>query len=156
MMAHSRNAPQEQVVIPRYRLLIDKPVQSAILFRALWYWGICLVAQLLMAFFFASAASSSNGYSTDDPRMWWHLQLTFLAAVVLLPIILLDVLKLSHRWVGPIFRVRNTLRSLGKGENVSPVKFREHDFWQDLAGDLNAVSDELSRRRNHPSPEKSA
>ena len=127
----------------RSRLFIDRPVQIAVLVRALLYWAVCLVAQLLMVFFFSAVTSNQDDFITNSPQLWWHLQLTAAASFVLLPIILLDVLKLSHRWVGPVFRLRNALKSLGQGETIPPVQFRQRDFWQDLAGDLNAVAKRL-------------
>ncbi len=131
----------------RRRLFIDRPIQITVLFRALWYWAVCLVAQLLIVFFFATATSTEGDFSAIGPQLRWHLQLTVIAAAVLLPIILLDILKLSHRWVGPIFRLRTSLHSLSRGESVPAVRFRENDFWQELAGDLNVVAAELDRHR---------
>lgn len=132
----------------RSRLFIDESVQTAVLLRAGWYWVACLIAQMLMAVFFAAVNSA-----TGDPRFWWHLQLTVLAAAALLPLILWDLLKLSHRWVGPVYRLRESLRALGRGESPPPVFFRKYDFWQELAIDLNKVSEELALRRRNVTPE---
>jgi hypothetical protein len=134
----------------RRRLFIDRPIQVAVLFRALMYWAVCLFAQLLMVFFFSAVTSNQEDFIANGPQLWWHLQLTAAASFVLLPIILLDLLKLSHRWVGPIFRLRNALKSLGQGETITPVQFRQRDFWQDLAGDLNAVAAKLDSRSPRP------
>ena len=42
----------------RRRLFIDRPLQLAVLGRALMYWAVCLLAQLLMVFFFSFVMSS--------------------------------------------------------------------------------------------------
>ena len=131
----------------RRRIFIDRPLQVAVLFRAFLYWAVCLLAQLLMAFFLATVTSTGDDFSTKGPQLWWHLQISLFAAVVLLPIVLLDILKLSHRWAGPIFRLRTCLHALGRGESVPPIRFRDRDFWQELAGDFNVVAAELHRRR---------
>lgn len=138
----------------RRQLFIDRPVQVTLLLRALLYWAVCLMAQLLMVFFFAMVSSSADDFLANGPQLWWHLQLSVIASLVLLPVILLDLLKLSHRWVGPISRLRTTLKALSRGEPVPPVRFREKDFWQDLAGDLNVVAVEL-HRQSAASPEES-
>ena len=137
----------------RRRLFIDRPVQVALILRAMLYWVMCLVAQLLMVFVFAIFTSPEDVFSNES-HLWWHFQLAVLAAMVLLPLILLDVLKLSHRWVGPVFRLRTSLRALSRGESVAPICFRESDFWQELAGDLNVVAAELDRQRSetHDAP----
>ena len=57
----------------------------------------------------------------------------------LLPVFILDTIKLSHRFAGPIYRLRNTIRSLAQGEEFRPLKFREVDFWQSLAEDFNVM-----------------
>lgn len=132
----------------RRSLFIDRPVQVALLLRAMLYWAVCLMAQLLIVFFFAIVTSSQDDFSANGPQLWWHLQLSILAAAVLLPVLLLDLLKLSHRWVGPIFRLRTSLHALSRGERVPPIRFRDGDFWQELAGDLNVVSAELGRQED--------
>lgn len=132
----------------RRSLFIDRPVQVTLLLRAMLYWAVCLMAQLLMVFFFAIVTSSQDDFSANGPQLWWHLQLSIIAAAVLLPVLLLDLLKLSHRWVGPISRLRTTLHALSRGERVRPVRFRDGDFWQELAGDLNVVAAELDRQED--------
>jgi hypothetical protein len=138
----------------RRHLFIDRPLQVALLFRALLYWAVCLMAQLLMVFFFAIVSSSSDDFLANGPQLWFHLQLSVVASLVLLPVILLDLLKLSHRWVGPISRLRKSLSALSRGESVPPIRFRGGDFWQELASDVNVVAAELSRQRA-ASPEES-
>ena len=140
--------------LQRRQLFIDRPVQVALLLRALLYWAVCLMSQLLMVFFFAIVTSSADDFLANGPQLWWHLQLSVVASTVLLPVILLDLLKLSHHWVGPISRLRTTLKALSRGEPVSPIRFRDKDFWQDLAGDVNVVAAEL-KRQSAPSPEES-
>ena len=46
---------------------------------------------------------------------------------------------MSNRFVGPMYRLRNTLRQLADGESVHPIKLREKDFWIDVADDVNRV-----------------
>jgi hypothetical protein len=138
----------------RRQLFIDRPVQVALLLRALLYWAVCLMAQLLMVFFFAMVSSSADDFVANGPQLWWHVQLSVVASTVLLPVILLDLLKLSHRWVGPISRLRKTLSALSQGESVPLIRFRGGDFWQGLAGDVNVVAAKLNRQ-NAASPEGS-
>ncbi len=127
----------------RQSIFIDRPVQLALLFRAVLYLAVSLMAQLLMVFFFAFITSPPDDFFANAPKLWWYLQLSLLAWVVLIPIILLDLLKLSHRWVGPIFRLQTSLHALGQGEKIPPVRFRDGDFWPKLAGDLNMVAAKL-------------
>jgi hypothetical protein len=139
----------------RRKIFIDRPIQLAVLLRTALYWAMCTMAQVLMVLFFGMVASSQQDFPSLHPQVTWHLQVTLLASIALLPILLWDVLKLSHRWVGPIFRLRTALRTLSRGETISPVKFRGRDFWQDLASDLNAVAAQLEKTRT-PNSEPAA
>ena len=137
----------------RWHLFIDRPVQSALLARVVLYWAVSLLTQVLMVVFFAVISSSPDDFYLRAQQLWSHLQLAIIASALILPLILLDVLRLSHRWVGPIFRVRSALRSLSRGERVPPIRLRQGDFWQELAGDFNVVADQLRRQQASASTE---
>jgi len=73
----------------------------------------------------------------------------------LLPVMAYDILGLSNRMAGPVFRVRGALRRLAQGENVEPLKFRRNDYWQDLAADFNVLLVQIKaaeRRANGKTP----
>jgi hypothetical protein len=130
----------------RRRLFIDRPVQGTLLIRAVFYWMVMVLSQILMVLFVALATSPADFFASGQ-QLWWHLQLMAFASALMLPAILIDFLRLSHRWVGPVFRLRTSMQALSRGETVPAIRFREGDFWQELAGDFNVVSDELSRFR---------
>jgi hypothetical protein len=134
----------------RRRLFIDRPVQGTLLLRAASYWAVCLITQLLIVFLFVLLTSSSGDWNVNGARMWWHVQVSLVASFAILPMILLDVLKLSHRWVGPLFRLRSSLKAISRGEPIQPIKFRENDFWQGLADDVNVLTEELNHLRATP------
>jgi len=63
--------------------------------------------------------------------------------IALFPVFAYDSIKLSHRFVGPIMRLRRVLRQAALGEHVPPLQFRQDDFWQDLAGSFNTLMERL-------------
>lgn len=63
----------------------------------------------------------------------------FVVTAALIPVFAWDSLKLSHRFAGPISRLRRTLLDIKAGRAVAPLKFRETDFWQEIASDFNEV-----------------
>ena len=69
------------------------------------------------------------------------------AVTLLVPIIAYDVLVISNRFAGPLYRMRRSLRALGAGESVDPIHFRDHDFLQELAVEFNAVADRVEQLR---------
>jgi hypothetical protein len=135
--------PQQQ----RWQIFIDRRVQGVLVLHTLAYWAVCLLMQQLVVFLFVLATSSSDSVHINGTRVLWHIQVSIMASLAIMPLIVLDIVKLSHRWVGPIFRLRTSLHALSLGEPVPPVRFREGDFWQDLALDLNVVTAELNRHR---------
>ena len=120
---------------------------TALLLRATLYWAVCLLVQVLMIAFFAVVTSAPDTFYSNLDELWAHLRLSLVAAALVLPLLLIDIVKLSHRWVGPIFRLRTSLQALSRGEPVTPIRFREGDYWQELAGDFNVISAELSQYR---------
>ncbi len=95
----------------RSKIFIDRPLQLAVLLRTALYWAMCTMAQVLMVLFFGMISSSQSDFPSLHPQVIWHLQITLLASIAMLPILLRDVLKLSHRWVGPVFRLRGAMNS---------------------------------------------
>jgi hypothetical protein len=59
-----------------------------------------------------------------------------------------DMLRLSHRFAGPMLRFRRAMRDLGRGEQVEPLRFRDGDFWQEMAAEFNAVLQRVERQRD--------
>jgi len=134
----------------RRRILIDLPIQGALLIRVGLYWIVSIFAQVLiihMVCILGSLSAAPNAFSVPNLQLRWLLELVVFASALVLPIILFDAVRLSHRWVGPIFRLRSALQALSRGEEVAPIAFRAGDFWQEVAGDFNVVAAELNRRR---------
>jgi len=136
-----------QVLNQRRRQLIDRPVQGMLLLRACYYWGLTLGTQITVMILLTLSASPPGESYVAGARFRLYLRLMFVASVIILPVILLDLVRLSHRWAGPIYRLRTALNALSRGETVSPIRFRDGDCWQELAGDFNVIAAELSRLR---------
>eukprot|EP00487_Bulimina_marginata_P013030 TRINITY_DN9716_c0_g1_i1.p2 TRINITY_DN9716_c0_g1~~TRINITY_DN9716_c0_g1_i1.p2 ORF type:complete len:110 (+),score=0.71 TRINITY_DN9716_c0_g1_i1:162-491(+) len=69
------------------------------------------------------------------------------AAFVMLPIFVVDLCKFSHRFVGPLIRLRKGLQQLADGKSVQPIKLRKHDFWQSTIDDFNRVIDSATHQK---------
>jgi nitrogen fixation/metabolism regulation signal transduction histidine kinase len=83
-------------------------------------------------------AQSGRKKTFIDAKVQGALVLFFM-----LPAFIVDTIKLSHRFAGPIFRLRGVFRSLASGEKYQPLRFREMDFWQELADDFNRMVERL-------------
>jgi len=131
----------------RRRLFIDRPIQTALMVRAVSYCTIVMMMQVFAVTVLPALFGPSDNSEAAGERLWWTLGPAVVGSMAALPLILLDVLRLSHRWVGPIFRLRSYLRSLRDGEPVGELRFRERDFWPELADDFNEIAAELKEAR---------
>jgi hypothetical protein len=123
----------------RKRLFIDATVQGAIIRRL----GVYLCSAIV---FMVLPSAIARTYLEPDRLFlvhlgnvlteYWPLLLTLIA---LLPFVLYDTLKLSNRFAGPIFRLRRHLQQFNNGEAVPRIKFRDGDYWPDLAILVNAL-----------------
>ena len=123
---------------PRRKLLVDPKVQIALLIRVTAYWCFYVLAVALLLLFI-------NDINAPDGTFFSYLDLTevfrahgvvVLVGLAMLPIILWDVLALSNRLVGPVYRLRKSMRALSNGQ---PLQFRKGDFRPEMADEFNAL-----------------
>lgn len=137
----------------RKRLLVDWRVQGALALRCVIYWCLCLVSISIMLVVWAML--------TDPTRFFYEhaadLESTFtpaaIASVFLLPIVIFDLLKLTNRFAGPIYRLRAEMRELARGGEIKRLRFRDGDLLPELAEEFNAMLArfESELRLNQPS-----
>lgn len=126
----------------RSKKFVDKRVQGALLRHAVRYWIFSLVAVGSLTtigwLMFAPDGSFVNFRShlaTSLPVLLIALSISLL----FLPMVLYDLVCLSHKFVGPMFRLKRCMLDLAAGRPVRPVKFRDGDFWQEYADAFNAI-----------------
>ena len=51
-----------------------------------------------------------------------------------------DIIRLSNKFVGPMYRLKANMRALAEGHRVEPIRFRDGDFWHDFAKEFNALA----------------
>ena len=135
-------APQ---AYPRKRLFVNREIQGRLLARIALYW-LLYHGVLWMAMFFHRYAEYRGAVLAGaEPRSFAnlygqfvqeHLSMWFCAAAIL-PIVLWDFLKFSHRVAGPLVRFQRTLESLAAGETVHEVRLRRGDLLMDLQASFN-------------------
>jgi hypothetical protein len=120
----------------RKRLFVDPKVQGALIGWALLYWVSYLASVKFMQMIVTSPLRILWG-QVDDA--WLHYVPAVLASLFFVPIAICDIMRLSHRFVGPMHRFRHDLHQLAQGEHVEPIHFREGDMWHEFAEAFNAV-----------------
>ena len=78
-------------------------------------------------------------FYTHFDDMWFHYGPALVASLILLPMVIIDIIRTSNRFCGPLLRLRRSMRALAQGERVEPIRFRKGDFWGEFAEEFNAV-----------------
>jgi hypothetical protein len=126
--------------------IVEGKVQGELLRRVCLHWSL----------FFLLSLSLTVGLNilTSDPNVPLMNQVVnvlalnfwpFLVLVALLPYFLVDTVRLSSSFAGPIVRLRRSLESLAQRGDTTPLAFREGDFWVSAADAYNAVVDRQMR-----------
>jgi hypothetical protein len=123
----------------RKRLFVDPKVQGALIARVVLYWVVCLITIALMLLCWDIITGPTRIFSMHFNDMWFFFGPPAIASFLLLPLVIADIIRLSNRFVGPLLRLRRSMRALARGENVEPVEFRGGDFWHDFADEFNAL-----------------
>ena len=127
----------------RRRILIDSGVQGTLVRRTGLYAGATCI-YLLVIFVLSDTLSHSQEPFWEsllrclDEAVFWVPGLLLLA-----PLFAYDLIHISNRFVGPMFRLRRELRKLSNGEDVPQMFSRQGDFWGDAADSFNRVREEL-------------
>lgn len=128
----------------RTRVVIDPTVQWALARRLTYHWvtffalliGISASLRVLFDLVDYSFVEACNRAFMEQVP-----QITIM--VLVLPMFLYDSLKMSNRFAGPMYRVRKSLERMAEGIAQPVIKFRDGDFWLEVATQLNAVRERL-------------
>ena len=131
----------------RKRLFVDKNVQGALVARVVLYWFFCLITITLMLLCWRILTGPARMFYTHFGDMWFFYGPAAVASLLLLPMVIVDIVRLSNRFVGPLLRLRRSMQALARGEHVEPIQFRDGDFWQDFANDFNAVVQRIEEQK---------
>lgn len=127
----------------RKKTFVDPKVQGALVRRLVLHWFSFIAVAAIVAFCLQILTNPFRSISEHGQEVWWTHGPFLLVMFFMLPIFIVDTIKLSNRFAGPIYRLRLTIRSLAEGETFKPLRFRDFDFWQGLADDFNMMVDRL-------------
>jgi hypothetical protein len=122
-------------------LFVDRQVQGALLFRIAVYWCFSVLAICLITLCVQAITYPNRPFLEYFAISEFFVQYgpVLLASLVLVPLIMFDVVAVSNRFVGPLLRMRRSMRLLAAAQPVESIHFREKDFWQDVAQEFNLV-----------------
>ena len=127
----------------RSRLFVDRAVQGKLAKRFLFHWCSLAFCMFIMT---AMIHVISSPFESPHKQMETYLQQNgkiFFILIVLTPAFIWDSIKFSHRFAGPMVRLRRELKLLADGEAAHPLAFRPGDFWEDLATSYTEVRERV-------------
>ena len=110
--------------------------QAALLIRVVAYWLVCLTGVFLARLFF----SDSTGWNSQSAgEVFRDLAPSLFGSMLLLPLALLDMIRVSNRMAGPVLRLKAAMLRVASGKDVSPITFRAGDYCSELAPAFNQI-----------------
>lgn len=159
--ARRRRAQMHEVtrIMPhpqRKKKFIDPQVQGALVRRLVFHW-LAFIGVAAAVSFALQVLTNPFQPLREHAASLWRTQGPFLIVLVfMLPVFIVDTIKISHRFAGPIYRLRQTIRGLAQGSDFEPLRFRDYDFWQGLAQDFNNMVERFRGNDDSEDPKLNA
>ncbi|MHB8902322.1 MAG: hypothetical protein ACYC6Y_26480 [Thermoguttaceae bacterium] len=131
----------------RTQLLVDPEVQGALVARAILYWVTCTLSIALLLLCWRVLTGPVRPLWFHLENMWFFYGPALVASLIVLPVAIMDMIRVSNRFAGPLTRLRHSMRTLAKGGTVPEIEFRKDDFWYEFAEEFNAVVREVEMLR---------
>ena len=139
--------------VQRRRVFVDTEVQNALARRVIVQWACFLLVTSVASFLLQVLANPFRPLADHVAALWWTQGPLLLVAALLLPAFVVDTVKFSYRFAGPISNLRRAMREIDEGKPAKTLNFREGDFWQELAEDFNALVSRVGAvQSDNPAP----
>lgn len=125
----------------RKRYWIDGHIQGALATRVLLHWLAFMTMGLTLTLAMQFFANPTAPIPVHLQEFWRHLGPFCVSMLVLMPVFLYDTVRLSHRFVGPVLRLRRAITDITGGQPAERISFRDNDFWRGMAADFNKLID---------------
>jgi len=132
-------------------IVVDKKLQSRIIFSVTWPMAMLLGLTLVIMYFFGlhlKAEAAKTGTIVEGLDALF-LSICFLFGYATVANVLV-ALSFSHKVAGAAYRITQTLRSFRKGERATRAHLRKGDFHMDLADEVNSFLDWIDQETGTP------
>jgi hypothetical protein len=142
---HGRTSGAATMSDDRKKVWIDA-VQTRLFVRMGIYWLVYQVSLWNLVFIWRLLQEGPGNPIHQYGHFLADFAPALVAGLLVLPFLVWDAVKYTHRVVGPIYRFRKTLQAVAAGEPVRPVKLREDDFLTEMRDDINHMLESLQRQ----------
>jgi hypothetical protein len=107
------------------------------------YWFYCLLSVSMMVFCWTVYQGPPRPLAEVVTELLTKYAPGLAASLILLPIVMVDVVRFSNSFVGPVHRLKGHMHRLAQGEQVSALNFRTGDYWVELAASFNVLASKV-------------
>ena len=100
----------------RRQKFIDSKVQGALARRIIFHWLVFLAVASVAALLLQVLSNPFRPAGEHLENLWYTHGPFLVVMVFLLPVFVIDTIKISHRFAGPIFSLRRTMREVADGQ----------------------------------------
>lgn len=132
----------------RKKLFVNRHLQGTITLRFVYYWGIYHLSVwhgAFMYFFLKERLMqlTGGGQMRSVKELYAHFMHEYTpiiaAAVLLVPIVIYELIRQTHRFAGPLVRFSNAMKDVMAGKPVKQIKLRDGD----LLGEFESLFNEF-------------
>ena len=132
----------------RRTTFIDATVQGQLVRRIFLHWlSFFAVVGMMMWFMSIMMGDPSKAVAERMTDSIGPMIMLGIVMAAILPAFMLDTIRFSNRFVGPVTRLRRAMRSLGTTDDIAPLQFRDNDFWAEAADEFNTVLEKCNRQQ---------
>ena len=132
----------------RKQKYVDSHVQGALLRRIFVHWIVFfVVAGMTLVFMKALVGPPELTIVQRITSQMGEFTLLSMVLLAIFPAFMLDTVRFSNRFVGPIGRLRRQLRELGTDGKTEKCAFRDSDFWAGMADEFNTVAERVQNQQ---------
>lgn len=128
----------------RTKTVIDKEVQYGVVRKVAVHWIAFLVCNSVALVMWVILFEQPDAKWSDTLQTCFQRFLPFFViSAALVPAFVLDTLKMTNRFAGPISRLRAEIANVTAGRPVTKLSFRTNDYWSEIADGFNAMVDKV-------------
>ncbi|XZE55270.1 hypothetical protein SH139x_001271 [Planctomycetaceae bacterium SH139] len=137
----------------RQQILTDDEVQGGLFRKLCGQWLLLLLANGIgLTLWLRLFEMPDMGWAIIAEEGFHRYIPVIVMSTILLPAFMWDINRTTHRFAGPIGRLRKALSDAAGGKQVAPLSFRSNDYWSAIATDFNR----LVSRKPHEDQQQSS
>ncbi|SMP71812.1 hypothetical protein SAMN06265222_114120 [Neorhodopirellula lusitana] len=139
----------------RNQTVVDKDVQYGVVAKIAIHWVVFMICNSVALMIWMCLFEHPESNWRETAISGFQRFLPFLVvSFALIPAFVLDTLKLTNRFAGPISRLRTELSNATEGRPVRKLKFRSDDYWREIATGFNTLVDQAGLPTQSGKPTK--